>query len=135
MERLTGRFAARSGFTLIEALVALALVGTAVAGLLRLQVISVQTSTHASRLWTASLLAQEKMAEVMAADRIDEGSRQGATEDEPVYAWRVSVEPARAPGLADAEATSLKSVVVTVSWPDGRSERSLALVTYVSPKR
>jgi len=131
--RLRGTLA--DGFTLIESLVALVVVGVAVAGLLRLQIIGAQTASHASRLWGASLLAQEKMAEALASERMDDGARQGSTGEDPVYAWKVVIDSARDPALAAVGAASRKSVLVTVSWPDGRSERSLSLVTYVSPKR
>ena len=86
----------RRGFTLIEVLIALAVTGIGLAVLLHLQLASITASEYAERMSRATLLAQAKLAEVLATGQPAVGREEGRVEDEgsgTVFWWRTTVSP------------------------------------------
>jgi len=113
----------RRGFTLVEMLVAVVLLGIGISA----SVACIGTSTRASALaeqYTAvQLLAREKLSEIELRGA-GEGEDQGDFGPErPGYAWRTLVEPAGSSGL--------KRVRLVVLWGDEAKPRAVELVTYV----
>ena len=127
-----------AGFTLLEVMVAIAVIAIALVPLLRLHLLSLDATLYAQDLTIAVGLAQDIMAEMPA--RPEAGDNQG-TFDAAVYArfkWQTSVgekEEIATPGLAlpDGEALpmlEIQRIAVTVRWMDGAREKLYTLESY-----
>jgi general secretion pathway protein I len=122
------------GFTLIEVLVALAIVGLAlagVAGVLSNGLIGHETASGAE---DALALAEERLATAAIPGALRPGTNKGTYAGR--FAWQTTVAPYADGGAGDAKAFDRKQdqprlyrVAVTVSWRDGHRERQLALAT------
>ena len=126
-----------AGFTLLEVLVAVAIVGVALVMLLRLHLLSLDATLAAQDLTTAVLLAEGKMATFM-AESPDEGEEQGQFDGPNLerFRWTTSVtEHALDPGNGNdgrEGAIGVRHVAVSVHWRDGNRDRSYSLETYES---
>jgi type II secretion system protein I len=128
---------ARAGFTLIEVLLALAVLAIGGVTLLELQLYSMRASDRAARQSQAVLFANQKMAEALASTDLAPGSNQGVTdEDTPdgPLSWKVTVADLSSAEILGASTTGLCSVTVDVTWPEGDVERKVELVNYVAAK-
>ena len=124
-------------FTLVEVLVALAILALGVVPLLQLQLLSIRSADRAYRQSQAVLLAGRKMAETLGAGYPATGANQGTTEAEdsgPGLNWSVTVADVTSADLQGAVLSGLRSVKVEVSWPDGGEERTVRLVNYVAER-
>jgi len=113
-----------SGFTLLEVVVALAVLAVALTALLTLRNRDVALQARARHLVTATSLARAKLEElsrVTGADLERESGDFG--EHYPGYAWKRQMEPTLVPKWVE--------MTVTVSWPEGARQEQVALVTYV----
>jgi len=89
------RFGKPNAFTLIETVAALAIVSTALLGLLQLNLISIRTADKAQTTTQAVLLAQEKMAEVLSSGYPALGTQSGVVETDGIrFTWRAEVADA-----------------------------------------
>lgn len=129
--------AADSGFTLLEVLVAVAIVGVALVMLLRLHLLSLDATLAAQDLTTAVLLAEGKLATFMAQsprEGEDEGQFDGPGLER--FSWTTSVIDYDIDlGVQNdgrEEAIGLRHVTVSVHWRDGSRNRSYSLETYES---
>lgn len=108
------------GFTLLEVMIALAIVSVALVSLLSLANRSIGVQARLERLTQATLLAQRKMGDVEAAAQTEtvatqatEGSFEPPFED---YRWRLAFE--------ETPLAEVRKVTVVVAWGDeGRNER------------
>lgn len=104
--------AAATGFTLLEVVVALAIVSAALVSLLSLGNRSVAVHDRLQHLTQATLLAQQKMAETEVSSRQGRLERtvQSGVFDAPHadYRWRLEFAPTPLP--------SVVVVTVTVAW-------------------
>ena len=104
------------GFTLLEVMVAIALIAIALTAVLGSQSQSVSLAGEARFNTTAALLAQSKMAEIELQDPEDLTADSGDFgEDFPGYTWQSSVSNVifdRADNVSD----HLKQVDLTISW-------------------
>ena len=122
-------------FTLIEVIIALAILAIALVVLIRLQVISISMTDHAAQLSRASFLATAKMAEVLAAGYPELGSKSGSVEGEgggAGFHWQTTVRDERTQMLEEADVTGLCGVYVLVNWGEGRQKRRIQMVTLVA---
>lgn len=109
------------GFTLLEVMIALAIVGTTLIAMLSLGNRTIATNDHLQRLTQATLLAQEKMTEIeqgaAANSSLGLQNVQGAfVEPFADFSWQIA--------LAPTPIAQVQQVVVTVSWGDtGRNEQ------------
>lgn len=109
------------GFTLLEVMIAMAIIAIALTAVFGSQSQSVSLASEAKFDTTASLLAQSKMAEIdlmpveeMVSDSGDFG------EDFPGYSWQLSVSSVMS-DMPGKVSDYLKRVDLTVSWgEDGR---------------
>jgi general secretion pathway protein I len=108
--------ATSSGFTLLEVMVALAIMAIVLVSVYRLHSQTLSMST-ASRFQTqAPLLAQAKLAEIDAGETFELGSEAGGFgEDFPGYAWQVDVTTVASEALGEV-AEDLKQIDLTVSF-------------------
>ena len=118
------------GFTLLEVMIAVALIAIALTTLLGSQSQSVSFANSAKFETMAALLAQSKMSEVtmqkagtLTSDSGDFG------EDYPGYAWAVDVSEIAIPGI-DNISDYLKQIDLEVTW--GALSYNLRLYQYVA---
>jgi len=106
------------GFSLLETMIALAIIGIALVTLLGLANRSIGTNGRLQKITQATLLAQEKMTEIEV--RTSRGSEfqsdEGAFEKPfAEFRWRTTFE--------DTPLAAVKQVTVTVAWGDeGKNE-------------
>jgi general secretion pathway protein I len=120
------------GFTLLEVLVASLIMGVAVAGLLEALSASTRNAARLSQYDRATLLAQQKMDELLVASELPRGQPlQGAfapalTGGAPI-GWTAMVEPFEtAPGAAPGQWV-VDRVRLEVTWMDGDTRHAFSL--------
>ena len=104
------------GFTLLEVMVAMAIIAIALTAVLGSQSQSVSLASEAKFNTTAPLLAQSKIAEVEVAEENDlTGDSGDFGEDFPGYTWELSMEDVT---FEEPENVSdlLKRIDLKVSW-------------------
>jgi general secretion pathway protein I len=118
------------GFTLLEVMIAVALIAIALTTLLGSQSQSVSFANSAKFETMAALLAQSKMSEVnmqkagtLTSDSGDFG------EDYPGYTWEVNVSEIAIPGI-DTISDYLKQIDLEVTW--GVFSYNVRLYQYVA---
>lgn len=106
-----------TGFTLLEVMISLAIIGIAFTAMLSSQARNVTLATETKFQTTAPLLAQDIMARFMAEPRTNGGMDRGDWgSDFPDYRWQVQSAPANL-GLG-TNLQGLFQVDVTVSWQE-----------------
>ena len=96
-----------SGFTLMEVMIAMAILAIALVAVFQLQSQSISMSTDSRFMTTAALLAQSKMVEVEAGAALVSHKEDGDFgPDYPQYTWRLEV--------GDTELAQFKKVEVIV---------------------
>ena len=97
-----------SGFTLMEVMIAMAILAIALVAVFQSQSQSISMSTDSRFMTTAALLAQSKMVEVEAASTLDNYSDDGDFgPDYPQYTWHLEV--------GDTQLPQFKKIDVTVT--------------------
>lgn len=108
--RKSAAISSRGGFTLLEVMIALAIISIAMISLLSLANRTIGVHDRLQQLTVATLLAQQKMAETEVSSRqgtLDGGDSRGAFADPyQDYSWRIS--------YADTPLPSVRMVTVTV---------------------
>ena len=111
----------KKGFTLLEVLVALAVLAIALISIFKLQGQTLQMSAKARFLTIAPHLAQAKLAEIESQDVKDISDGSGAfTEDHSIYNWAVAVEEIPTDLMTDKN-YHLVRINVTITHTDGES--------------
>jgi general secretion pathway protein I len=117
----------RQGFTLLEVMVALAIISIALVSLLALGNRSIATHARLQKLTQATLLAQQKMATAEVDARLGrlEKNRQEGAFSAPFTAYRWRLE------FADTPLPSIKTVTVTVTWGEEEKNESVDLTSFL----
>lgn len=110
------------GFTLLEVMIALAIIATLLVVTLSLRNRHLQLIGEVRNVTVATLLAQEKMTEVELAGFPDLGEGEGSFEKRPGFAWRRRVSP--------TPFDFVREVEIKVNWGTENAE-SVRLVSYV----
>lgn len=117
----------RSGFTLLEIMIALAIVSIAMVSLLTLANRSIGVHDRLQRITSATLLAQQKMAETEVTVRngaLESAKSQGVFSGPYAgYRWQVT--------YADTPLPSVQVVTVTVLWGDEERNELVDLTSFV----
>ena len=114
---------ASTGFTLLEVMIALAILSLVAVAFLRAQASSIHLVDEASQISVATLLAREKMAELESAGFPEPGKKSGpGGEAVPHLRWEQIV--------SSTEILNLRKAVIRVLWMEGTRERTLELTTY-----
>ena len=114
----------RAGFTLIEMIVATVLLALGVVAALACISSATRSTSIASEYTTASLLVQQRFAELESQpDQIQGGEQNGTFDQEPGFRWEQTIET--------TPASSLFKVTLMIQWRSGNIPRSAQFVTYV----
>ena len=125
------------GFTLLEVLLAIALLAIALPILLGLRNFDLDLHERATELRTATLLAQEKLLEAELAGVYPIGETTGDFRNAPLGAPATVAASDRAAGykwkrtIAPTLLPLTREVRIKVSWPRGISEETVEVSTYV----
>ena len=107
------------GFTLLEVMIAVAVLAIAMTAILGLQSRSLTLAAESRFHTTAALLAQDKMSEMAVMDMANLTSDSGNFGDVfSDYSWRVSVQSADLPGL-EKMSGRLKRIDLEVTCGEG----------------
>jgi len=113
----------RRGFTLLEVMVAVAILGLVIVSLLGLRNRSLEDVQLAERITTATMLAERKMVETLSSTLLpleDDGEFEEAEFKE--YTWKRVVAPTPIIGIMEAR--------VAVLWKEGERDEMVELVSY-----
>ncbi len=117
----------QSGFTLIEVLVALAILGISLAVLLHIFSESLDRARESQNEIAASAIAQSLLADAGPSMPLVTGDTEGKTADG--YAWRLHIEPYGTEDDRRAWKMNALFLTVTVGWKDGSKTRTMSLTT------
>ena len=120
-----------AGFTLLEVLVAVAIVAIALVTFMGLHLHSLDDTVRAQDLTTAVLLAQGKMATM--GEFPDTGEAEGKFEDPELerFRWATAVTEHTLDATKDGgKAVTVRHLEVTVRWADGQQIRHYTLEAY-----
>ena len=115
-----------SGFTLLEVLVALSLLGIAVVAVIQLFSIDLRSISVSEDYVAGTLAAQSKMREVLSAEDMAEKNWKGVTDDG--YQFEVSISRSLKDRTEELQ-VRMYEITVTVSWTKGFKQRSMTLRT------
>ncbi len=116
------------GFTLIEVLVSLVVVATALTILSQGFLAGGRASATAQRVTVAAMLADSKMAECEAGIQAVNAAASGTFEPErPDYSWELQSET--------STPQELLQVTITVTWEERGAKRSFALARLMKDRR
>jgi general secretion pathway protein I len=118
---------AQGGFTLLEIMVALAIIAVAFVALLGLRNRDIVLHDEARAVIAATALAQQRMADATIGGFPDIGTSEGRFDDEHArFTWRQEVSS------TDLFSTDLvREVRVTVAWGEPSRNERVDLVSYV----
>ena len=118
----------RRGFTLVEVLVAVAVLAIGISAGVRTMGALAQSSAAAEDRETAVRLARERLSIAESGAELQQGqaisNAEGVFETEPRFRWQQSV-------AASTEQTGVLEVTVTITWTEGALERHYAVTTYM----
>ncbi len=143
-ERAAGGEARRSArgarqaraFTFVEVIVALVIASISLLTLLRLNLLSIGLVDRSQITTQAVLLANEKIAERLAAGYPEPGRKSGTVERNGTkLTWHARVEDVQALQSGDSRITGLRRVLVAVNWKRGAPGKRVQMSTYVADKR
>ena len=117
-----------AGFTLLEVMVALAVIGVALVAVLRSLAMSVNASNESRNISVATFLAKGLMAEIENRGFPDLEETSGDFKEEyPGFRWERNV--------SDTGMEDLVKVTARVIWQDGAHEKKVELVTLITEKK
>jgi general secretion pathway protein I len=121
------------GFTLLEVMVAMAIIAIALTAVLGSQSQSVSIAGDAKFNTTAPLLAQSKISEIEVLEQDDLADGSGDFGDDfPGYTWQYSLHQADFERPENAS-NQLRRIDLTISWGEGdRYQYRLRLYRFVS---
>jgi len=119
--------ASSAGFTLLEVMIALAILSIVVVAFLRNQAVNIRLGSESIHISLATLLAREKMAELEGLGFPEPGEKSGVTGER--------ISPLRWEQIVStSEFLHLRKGQVRVFWKEGTKERALELTAYFSRK-
>ena len=120
----TRRSETQAGFSLLEILVAFAIMATVVTVLLQVFAGGLRNLRVGEDYAVAATLAESRLAELGRSVPVVEGEEEGAWDR---YGWQVRIAPWDGLDLPDTSDLVLYEVAVTVHWRVGTRARSLTL--------
>lgn len=123
--KLPGISGNRSGLTLLETLVALAILAIGIVGVLQAFSSSLMATREAESYSTAAVLAGQVASQLDRQTSIDSDKLSGTFEDASGYSWEASIESPDSNGLMRTE--------ITVSWGTEARPRHFDMVILLHP--
>jgi general secretion pathway protein I len=121
----TGRASGNSGFTLLEMMVALAIVGIALVVLLGLAQRSILVNSRLQHMTRATLLAKQQMAEIEIGIHAGDDQNQGIfAEPNQGYRWRSVYSATPIAGI--------EQIDLSVIWGDEKDNELVTLTSFLS---
>lgn len=120
----TRRSERQAGFSLLEILVAFAIMATVVTVLLQVFAGGLRNLRVGEDYVVAATLAESRLAELGRSVPVVEGEEAGAWDR---YSWQVRIAPWDGLELPDTSDVVLYEVAVIVRWSEGTRERALRL--------
>lgn len=118
----------RAGYILLETLVALTVVSFGLVALFSVFSSTLAGVEHAEKLTVATLLAEEKLAELKVTPPRVIGISEGSFADSfPGFAWRTVIKAIEGEGLC--------TVKVEIRWQERGREGSIALISLIPERR
>jgi len=123
----------KKGFSLLELIIAIAVLSVGLVGVLQIFPIGLRASQRAGMFTKASFLAQNKIEDVKLAgfDAITElppkiplSGREGDFE------WAIKIEDVSLEGVESDN--DMRKIIVVVTWPEQNTTRSKEFITYVT---
>lgn len=112
------------GFTLLEVMVAVAVLSFALVSILAVAGRNVSLSARAADLRTASALADDMASRIDARGLSSTSARSGKFEERPGFEWHLSVVPYGIPGLG----TRMRIVRILITWDGGEESYEVSFV-------
>ncbi|MEQ1655669.1 MAG: prepilin-type N-terminal cleavage/methylation domain-containing protein [Nitrospira sp.] len=125
------------GFTLLEVLLAVAILAIALPVLLGLRNFDLELQSRSMELTTATLLAQEKLLETELSGSFPIGESTGEFQSPAPGVLSSIAETNRAPGyrwkrsIMPTPLELIREVKIQISWPRGQQEETMEVSTYV----
>lgn len=125
----------KRGFTLLEVMIAIAILGVALTVILQLFAQGLDSAKRSGEYSKAVLYAKEKMEELIAMDDLAEGEESGEFDD--VYRWHREIKPAELEDEEDQESyqplpMEIFELSVRVSWLSDGKDKSFEVNTLKS---
>ncbi len=125
--RIAGRGRRAAGFTLLEVMIAVGILGIGLVVVLQGHVMNLKMIAHSELSTKATLLAEKRIVEIEGKKLNIIGEREGSFEESPEFYWKELITPVR---IGNKELSGLSRVEVIVSWEEGSREEEVRLVTY-----
>lgn len=120
------------GFTLLEVVVALGVLATALVALIGLHGRNIRAVEYDRQLVRATLLAQRVMTETLVtSDFPDPTEESGTFEDAPSFAWNVRILP----GPTEELEEEMREIQVRVFWDEREPDAALLITHLRRPDR
>jgi len=126
---MTQRLRSKRGFTLIEVLVAISILGIGLTVILQLFSGGLKSAKISEEYTKALWYGKSKMEEMIATKDFSEGEKEGTIDN--YYSWKSEVKMANPTlGLKEEEAkfpVDLYRIVVKITWTSGAGQRTLEI--------
>jgi type II secretion system protein I len=130
--KVDGILASSKGFTLLEILVALAILATAVTIIFQLFSASLRNIAVSEDVVSATVRAEAKMREVLSSEELSENSWTETTTDGYTFAVNVTETLQE---KTDSLPVQVLQIELSITWVKNAKERSLRLKTYKTVNR
>lgn len=119
-----------AGFTLLEVVVAMTIVGIGVVTLLEIFSTGLRLGSRSSATTEAMTYGRQAMDEILLRRKIEEGAQQGSLNERA--RWKLGIEPVREPSdtLSLSSAWELKEITLDLRVTDAGRDRPVELRTY-----
>ena len=119
-----------AGFTLLEVVVAMTIVGIGVVTLLEIFSTGLRLGSRSSATTEAMTYGRQAMDEILLLRKIEEGAPQGSLNERA--RWKLGIEPVREPSdtLSLSSAWELKEITLDLRVTDAGRDRPVELRTY-----
>ena len=119
-----------AGFTLLEVVVAMTIVGIGVATLLEIFSTGLRLGSRSSTATEAMIYGRQAMDDILLRRRVEEGAQQGSLSDRT--RWKLGIAPVREPSdeLSLSSAWELQEITLNMYVTDAGRDRPVELRTY-----
>ena len=119
-----------AGFTLLEVVVAMTIVGIGVATLLEIFSTGLRLGSRSSTATEATIYGRQAMDDILLRRRVEEGAQQGSLSDGT--RWKLGIAPVQEPSdeLSLSSAWELQEITLNMYVTDTGRDRPVELRTY-----